>query len=704
MTIQPDIDIGRYYILEQLGEGGMAVVYKAYDTRLDCNMAVKFIRTESLTAKEAEKTLKRFEIEAQKMAQLSHTNIVKVTDYGKYKGIPYLVMPYLEGGTLKKRLGKPMPCKVAARILLPIAQALAHTHQEGIIHRDVKPSNILFTKSSQPMLSDFGIAKIFKSEATIDLTGKTVGVGTPEYMAPEQVSSQSFDQRVDIYSLGIVFYEMVTGRKPFQADTPIAVIVKQINDPLPRPKKLIPNLPGGVERVLFKALAKKPENRFQDMDAFAEVLEKIAQGQTEPLGKLHFFSIETIKRSSLLRGISIALLAIISLALLWGVYNLVNDRVEGSTQTAAQPALTSTYLATVEATQILQTTQTSEPRILLIHSDDKETVMLGEPVLVRLTGWIATTEELAEQGSDVFDIHLFINGDPIGDINQYRRPAERIYYEDEDEYTWAVYWDYLIDTSTEGVYYFWMEYSLTSEVFDGWDTYEPGIVGERQFFIHVEASGTEEDASTLEETAVEPTAAKDIISLLPDFLADAKIIYTEEFNDPFLGGWDRWGNAYVKDGSLFIAGDSGWPAAVRTSFIHEGEALLILFRYSEQTEFAITMNSGEYNTPEYRYWGMKSDTGRTFITDLTKGDQWIGGQLISGNLFPRYDHWYLALLQVVGPSDLKVRVWDAGDASKYLEELLVMDSDWEYRGWRGSLTAASGLLEVDTYIELQIQE
>jgi len=268
--------LGRYHILEQLGEGGMATVYKAYDTRLESEVAVKVIRTEQLAPSILERALKRFEREAKALARLTHSNIVKVQDYGEYEGKPYLVMPYLAGGTLKQLLnGKPMGYQEAAKILSPIARALGYAHQQGMVHRDVKPSNILITQSGDPMLTDFGIAKIIDEEVTMDLTGTSAAVGTPEYMAPEQVTSKSVDYRADIYGLGIVFYEMVTGRRPFQADTPMAVLFKHASEPLPRPKSFVANLPDSVEQILMKALAKHPEDRYQDMGEFASALDRV---------------------------------------------------------------------------------------------------------------------------------------------------------------------------------------------------------------------------------------------------------------------------------------------------------------------------------------------------------------------------------------------------------------------------------------------
>jgi serine/threonine-protein kinase len=253
----------------------MATVYRAFDTRLECDVAVKFIRMEQLPPIEVEKTLKRFEREAKEVARLTHPNIVKVTDYGEYNGTPYLVMEYLPGGTLKELAGRTVPYEQAVRLLTPVARALEYAHEKNLIHRDIKPGNILLTDRGQPMVSDFGIAKILGLEGGNTLTGTNVAIGTPEYMAPEQWFNQISTQS-DIYSLGVVFYELVTGSKPYTADTPAAVFLKQSNDPLPRPRSFVPGLPEEVEKVLYKALAKKPEERYASMGEFAAALEGLA--------------------------------------------------------------------------------------------------------------------------------------------------------------------------------------------------------------------------------------------------------------------------------------------------------------------------------------------------------------------------------------------------------------------------------------------
>jgi serine/threonine-protein kinase len=261
----------------------MATVYRALDTRLECDVAVKVIRRDAFSKEVLEHVLKRFEREAKTLAKLNHPNIVNIIDYGEFEGSPYLVMPFIPSATLKERLGQPVPYPQAASMLAPVARALAYAHSKGVLHRDVKPSNILITESGEPVLTDFGIAKILEIEAGQTLTGTGIGVGTPEYMPPEQGLGKLVDQRSDIYALGVVFYELLTGTKPYTADTPMAVIFKHISDPLPRLIEYIPDLPDEVERIIFKAMAKKPEERYADMVEFANKLEKLAQSPILPV-------------------------------------------------------------------------------------------------------------------------------------------------------------------------------------------------------------------------------------------------------------------------------------------------------------------------------------------------------------------------------------------------------------------------------------
>lgn len=272
--------LGRYQINDLIGQGGMAVVYKAHDTHLDCDVAVKVIRTDQILPAALERTMKRFEREARDVAKLVHPNIVRVIDYGENDGITFLVMPLVSGGTLSQYLSTHgrMDWKEAARMLIPVADALEHAHSHGIIHRDVKPSNILLTSNNIPMLTDFGVAKVLDEEGTMDLTGTNATVGTPEYMAPEQIVSKTVDHRADIYALGVVYYEMVTGKRPFIGETPMQTLFKHASEPLIRPTKLNPGLPMDVERFLMKALMKKPADRFATMTEMENAFQSLVSG------------------------------------------------------------------------------------------------------------------------------------------------------------------------------------------------------------------------------------------------------------------------------------------------------------------------------------------------------------------------------------------------------------------------------------------
>lgn len=272
---------GRYQVVKLLGKGGMAMVYQARDPRLDRDVAVKVILPDQ---QKDVSFLRRFEREARVLAQLTHPNIVPITDYGEQDGLPYLVMPYLPGGSLKESLAgltNPTPAAEAARILAPIARALHAAHQEGIIHRDIKPSNMLLTRTGEVMLTDFGIARLLQGDVPSDLTASGTSLGTPDYMSPEQVQGHPVGARSDIYSLGAVLYEMITARKPFEADTPLSMALKRVTETLPPPRTYLPDLPEEVEQVITRALEKAPEDRYPDMAAFAAALEHL-QHTTAP--------------------------------------------------------------------------------------------------------------------------------------------------------------------------------------------------------------------------------------------------------------------------------------------------------------------------------------------------------------------------------------------------------------------------------------
>ncbi len=253
----------------------MAEVYKAYQPSLDRYVAIKVMH--AFLARDPD-FLGRFEREAKNVAALQHPNIIQVFDFDVHNGMPYMVMEFVEGGTLKSRienlarLSEVLPLGETVRIVREIGRALSYAHQRSMIHRDIKPANMLLGSGGRVILSDFGIAKILTGPS-FTMSGATVG--TPAYMSPEQSLGQPGDHRSDIYALGVVLYQLGTGQLPYTADTPMAVMLKQVNEPLPNPRLARPDLPAGLERIILKALSKNPEDRFQSADELLAHLDNL---------------------------------------------------------------------------------------------------------------------------------------------------------------------------------------------------------------------------------------------------------------------------------------------------------------------------------------------------------------------------------------------------------------------------------------------
>ena len=267
--------IGRYEIKSELGRGGMATVYKAYDPRFEREVAIKVLPRELLHDPQFRV---RFEREAKTIAALEHQSIVPVYDVGDEDGQPYFVMRCMTGGSLADIIAKgPMTLSATIRIIERLAPAMDEAHFKGIVHRDLKPGNILFDRAGEPFVSDFGIAKMTQSQGAT-VTGGAI-IGTPAYMSPEQAQGEPVDGRSDVYALGVIIFEMLSGTQPFQATTPMAVVVKQITEPVPHILDKTPNLPPGIEAVIEKAMAKSPAARFATAGELSLALSAVAGGQ-----------------------------------------------------------------------------------------------------------------------------------------------------------------------------------------------------------------------------------------------------------------------------------------------------------------------------------------------------------------------------------------------------------------------------------------
>lgn len=263
--------LGRYIIVEELGQGAMGVVYKAVDPLIDRTVAIKTINLD-LSRDELENFEKRFQREVQSAGRLNHPNIVTIYDVGRTEGVAYMAMEYLEGKELREILdsGVVLPIEKVVHIASQVCDGLAFAHENGIVHRDIKPANVMVMKNGMVKITDFGIAQV--SSASRTMAGMVMG--SPKYMSPEQVVGQAVDGRSDIFSLGVVLYEMLTGKTPFIGDNISAIMYQILNEePIP-PKAFNQNIPDSINYIILRTLAKHPDGRYQTAKELARDLRK----------------------------------------------------------------------------------------------------------------------------------------------------------------------------------------------------------------------------------------------------------------------------------------------------------------------------------------------------------------------------------------------------------------------------------------------
>jgi tRNA A-37 threonylcarbamoyl transferase component Bud32 len=295
--------LANYTVLDAIGQGGMATVYRARDVRDGSIVAIKVL---SPYVAADPKFRGRFDREVHLLKRLQHPNIVPILAFGQADGYHYIVMPYFAGGTLHDRLrsGPLLPLE-GARIVEQISSALDFAHQQGIVHRDVKPSNILLGDNGEAKLTDFGFAHVPWESAS--LTGSLL-IGTPAYMSPEQCRGEDVGPASDQYSFGVVLYQLCTGRLPYEADTPMGVVIKQASQPLPAPRLANPNLPVAVEDVLIRVLAKTPAGRYESVSNLNEAFQAAIKASIDPSGTYRLRQLraeeptETLPRSVVVRA------------------------------------------------------------------------------------------------------------------------------------------------------------------------------------------------------------------------------------------------------------------------------------------------------------------------------------------------------------------------------------------------------------------
>ncbi len=277
--------LGQFRVVDRIGAGGMATVFKAYQPTLDRYVAIKVLPPHHARD---QVFVKRFVQEARSVAKLTHPNIVQIHDFSSEEenNLTYIVMEYVDGGTLKDRLKRALPVPEAVGYIIQAAEGLDCAHRHGIIHRDVKPANMLLRKDGHLLLSDFGIAKIL--EGTTNLTRVGTGIGTPQYMSPEQGTGQPVNRQSDIYSLGIVFFHALTGRVPFTADNPLSITLKHLNDPFPKERMVAESVPNPIVQVVLKMTTKDARDRYQSAEEVIDALTQALDASNLAMPRMRF--------------------------------------------------------------------------------------------------------------------------------------------------------------------------------------------------------------------------------------------------------------------------------------------------------------------------------------------------------------------------------------------------------------------------------
>ncbi len=656
--------IGRYEIRDELGEGGMGTVYRAFDPTLGREVALKVLQPQ-LYREDPEFSM-RFEREARTIAALEHGSIVSLYEFGEDDDWVYIVMRLMKGGTLSDRLhDRPLSLEKTVAILHRIGSALDKAHSLGIVHRDLKPGNILFDEDGDAYLSDFGIVKVEDSTGLKTRTGQTLG--TPHYMSPEQLDGKEVDGRSDIYSLGIILYEMLSGKRPYESESMARIIVMQLTAPVPSVVEANPDVTPGLDAIIRKAMAKDPKERY----ATAEAMVKDVQGLLLP------------DRSNA---------AATAGATLTGAATLI-ETSQQATVVDSTP-----YHDPAAATDLERGQQPGQTAVPTVPQQPaaapKESK--GKSGLVWAVVGVAVVLLLLVLGAGYFGF--------FGGGADEEEPAAAAASQPESV---PVVAEVSSPTPTD------LPTKIPTETQEA-DGDGDGLVGADDQCPDLPGSADTDGCpvtATLPSTAAETVTATakpieaitfDLPTQVSTLLSDAEAIFHDDFSELSPSDWRDAGDYETVDGLLELADTA--ECLARMGGLSANTAMLVQFSYDEvpNADFEMFFNNGEFGSANYRQWGahMVDDSPEFHVVSRRST---LEESALEGDLSLEPDTGYDLLLAVDKDAEFVAHVWESDDPANFAEYRQTLE-EWADQEWFGAFCNARGNVFVDTYTEIAFDE
>jgi eukaryotic-like serine/threonine-protein kinase len=732
--------IGNYEIIALLGKGGMAVVYRARQLNIRRDVAIKVIRTD---LRESDDFAKRFEREAHTSAGLDHPHILKVFDYGQQNDMVYLVMELKAGGSLAELMKQGLLTEAQSlKYIDQVSSALDYAHRQGIVHRDLKPQNVLFDGDMNAILTDFGIAKVLGETTTLTQTGSAMG--TPAYMSPEQWQGLPLDNRSDLYALGIIAYEMLTGELPFKGDTPYSMMHKHTNEPPPLVRKSRAEIPQDMEMVLNKALAKDRAYRFGSAGEFAAAFRaaltnqpmpgsislvqppktstpttletsKVAAGDRDPRldntyapfspsGQKQTLTLDTQEEAAPKIGgktapnnnrMPLFIIGIIILLLLGLIGVLVSSPPTVNTPTAitglstATSDVNATIFAAIEATAAAQNTATAQVVALFTNT------FTPSPTPTNTATFTATPDQTGTLRAIQGTATRLVAAAQTELANNATETAMAIPTSTNTPTFTA--------TPTHTVTHTATATATSTHTATATPTFTPTFTATATHTATATATSTFTASPTHTATATATPSATFTPSITPTYaplIPDTVTRYRDTFDSPVLNNnWFFYGAAPAfENGQMILVGDGTFDNGLVLTALRENDGILILTKFSDGTaEMGFSYSS--YDSPLFKRWAVARFNQREpwRVSNEYGGNSQNFRALTSLNL--KADTWYYVLMRLGNGARFTIQIWEPNKPDSFLFSFTYAppDNSWKDKSWDFTISARSATMRVDYF-------